>query len=123
LTWSVTLVVRVTPPPVPVSRRVEVPVGVERVVVTVNHEDALVPLESTVTGFGEKVAVAPLGKPATDSVTAPAKPPLGAIVTPYPTVFPRTTVALAGDALKANDGSCAGAIIAATSDRIAGSVA
>ena len=61
-------------PLVPVRVSVEVPAGVELVVVMFN-------VEELVAGFGEKVPVAPLGSPLTLKVTLPLNPPEGVIVT------------------------------------------
>jgi hypothetical protein len=69
VTTSVTVAVWVTLPLTPLSVKVEVPAGVLPVVVTVSVE-----LPAPVTVAGEKLAVAPLGKPLALNVTTPANP-------------------------------------------------
>lgn len=93
LITSVTVAVRVSPPPVPVIVSVNVPAGVVETVFTVKVEDV------PVTGFGLlNVPVAPDGNPLTDRSTLVEKPPLFAIVTVYVVLPPRVTVRDAGDA-------------------------
>ena len=65
LTVKVKLVVLVTPPPVPVTVIVEVPAGVEPLVLTVSVEEQL-----RVQLAEEKEAVAPLGRPEVEKETA-----------------------------------------------------
>jgi hypothetical protein len=67
---SVTDVVRVSVPLVPVIVSANVPVAVVAVVPTVNVDDV------PVAGFGLNVPLAPAGNPLTVNVTAPVKPPL-----------------------------------------------
>ena len=64
VTISETLVVRVTPPLVPFTIRLYVPVGVELAVLIVTVDDP-----EPVTEDGEKLAVAPEGRPLTVNVT------------------------------------------------------
>ena len=86
------VVVRVRAPAVPEIERVYVPVFVAVVVCTLSVEVVDV-------GFGEKDAVAPIGRPVTLSVTASVKPPDAAIETAYDAVPPRTSDRLPGAAL------------------------
>jgi hypothetical protein len=79
----VTAVVRVSAPAVPEIESVYVPVFVVVVVRTLRVDVVDV-------GLGEKVAVAPTGRPLTLSVTASVKPPDGATETAYDAVPPRT---------------------------------
>ena len=74
LTTSVTVAVWVNAPLIPVMVSVELPVGVVARVVTLSVDVA-------VAGFVVKVPVAPVGNPATLSVTEPVKPPDGVMVT------------------------------------------
>jgi len=87
----VTVVVRVSVPAVPEIESVYVPVFVVVVVRTLS-------VEVVDAGFGEKDPVAPTGRPLTLKLTAPVKPPEGAIETTYAAVPPRTIVRLGGDA-------------------------
>jgi hypothetical protein len=64
LTIKVNVVVLVIPPPVVVTVMVELPAGVEPVVLMVNVEEQLGLQEAE-----EKDAVAPVGKPEADNVT------------------------------------------------------
>jgi hypothetical protein len=80
-------------PLVPVIVSVEVPAGVVPVVVTVIVEVPLV-----VTVAGEKLALAPMGKPPALSVTVPVNPFSAPIVTVYVVEFPGFTVWEAGAA-------------------------
>ena len=75
LMTSVTDVVRVSAPAVPVIVTGYVPTAVDRAVVTVNVD------EVPVAGFGANEPAAPAGSPLADKSTLPAKPPLLAIVT------------------------------------------
>lgn len=86
-----TVVVRMSAPAVPEIESVYVPVFVVVVVRTLRVEVVEV-------GFGEKDAVAPIGRPLTLSVTASVKPPDGAIETAYDAVPPRGMAWLAGEA-------------------------
>ena len=90
-TCSVTAVVRVSPAAVPKIESVYVPVFVVVVVRTLRVEVVEV-------GFGEKAAVAPIGRPLMLSVTASVKPPDGAIEIAYDAVRPRGMDWLAGAA-------------------------
>jgi hypothetical protein len=74
ITTSDTAVVRTRLPLTPVIVKVLEPVGVVSDVVAASIELAVV-------GFGEKVAAAPLGRPAADRVTALLNPLLGLTVT------------------------------------------
>jgi hypothetical protein len=65
LTIKLKVVVLVTPPPVEVTVTVEVAAGVARVVLMVNVEEQLALQEAE-----EKEAVAPVGKPEAENVTA-----------------------------------------------------
>ena len=65
VTMRETLVVRVTPPLVPLTIRLYVPVGVELAVLMVTTDDP-----EPVTEGGEKLAVAPDGSPLTLKVAA-----------------------------------------------------
>ena len=76
VTTSVTVVLCVRLPLVPVMVSIYVPGGVEPLVVTVIVEE---PLPVIVGGSNE--ADAPLGKPLAPSVTVPLNPPDGATVT------------------------------------------
>ena len=69
LTTKLTVVVWVRLPLTPLIVKVEVPSGVLPVVVTVRVE-----LPDPVTVAGEKLAVAPVGKPLALSVTTPVNP-------------------------------------------------
>ena len=89
---SVTDVVRVSAPAVPVIVTGYVPTAVDRAVVTVNVD------EVPVAGFGANEPAAPAGSPLTDKFTLSAKPPLLVIVTVYVVVDPRLIVCDAGDA-------------------------
>jgi len=64
------------PPLVPLILNVEVPVGVDALVLTVN-----VDVPWPVTEPGLKLALEPDGKPRTLNVTVPLKPLIGATVT------------------------------------------
>jgi hypothetical protein len=92
---SVTWVVRLSEPLVPVIVIANVPSAVDEVVLTVSVEDVPV----VVVGLGLNDAVAPLGSPLAANDTAPANPPVRVIVTVYVVVAPRVIVWLAGDAL------------------------
>lgn len=76
VTESVTLVVCVKVPLVPVMVRVYVPLGVLVFVVTRRLDDPDVVIEP-----GLKAPLAPLGNPVTLSTTVPANPPDGLTVT------------------------------------------
>src|SRR5574340_736856 len=96
-TTSVTLVVCVRAPSVPVMVRVYVPVGVVGAVVTVRVElEALG--DVTVTGLGLNVPLAPVGKPLTLKVTVPLYPFKGVAVAVYEVLLPWTTVCEDGEA-------------------------
>jgi hypothetical protein len=75
LTTSVTVVVCVTVPLIPVIVTADVPGGVLAPVVTEQVEDE-------VAGVGVKLPLAPVGKPLAPNVTWPVKPLFGVIVTP-----------------------------------------
>jgi hypothetical protein len=111
----VTVVVRVSVPAVPEIESVYVPVFVVVVVRTLRVEVVDV-------GFGEKDGVAPTGRPLTLSVTAPVKPPEGAIETAYAAVPPRTIGWLAGAALSEKSGLGGGGGWLTTSVTLAESV-
>src|SRR5262245_8664100 len=72
-TESDTVVACDSAPLVPVRVKVYVPVGVDAAVATFSVEPAEPP-EGGVTGFGANEAVAPDGRPLTDSVVAALKP-------------------------------------------------
>jgi hypothetical protein len=93
----VTVVARVSAAAVPEIESVYVPVFVVVVVRTLRVEVVEV-------GFGEKDAVAPIGRPPTLSVTASVKPPDAAIETAYDAVPPRGMAWLAGAALSEKSG-------------------
>ena len=76
-TNSMTVVVRVKPPPVPVIVSVLFPAGVLELVVTCS---VLLP-DPPLIGFGLNVALAPDGNPLTLRVTLLLKPPDGVSVT------------------------------------------
>lgn len=88
-------------PLTPVIVNVVAPIFVVDVVATDSVDENA---NGTVTGFGLKVAVELLGRPVTPRLTDPAKPLLGVIEIEYVAVFPRTTVTLAGEALRAKSG-------------------
>ena len=94
VTVSVTLAECDLPPPVPLSTSVKVPRGVVFAVRTVSVE-----LRPGATGFGESVAVAPLGSPATDSWTELEKPPSAPTVTEDVVCPPRFSVSAVGAAV------------------------
>ncbi len=54
-------------------------------------------------GFGLKLAVMPLGRPSTASVTAPVKPPDSVTVTVVCSALPGATVSAVGDKVNAID--------------------
>ena len=85
-TTKLTIVVCITLPLVPVIVKVDVPVGVFPVVVTVNVEFPV-----PVTVAGEKPAVAPAGKPLAPSVTTPANPFRAPILVEYVVDLPVKT--------------------------------
>jgi hypothetical protein len=93
VTVSVTLVVRLSVPLVPVIVSGYEPAGVVVAVVTVSVDDA------AVAGFGLYADVAPAGSPVVLSVTAPVKPPTRLMLTVYVPLDPCTTDWLAGVAL------------------------
>jgi len=78
------VVVCVSEPLTPVIVSAYVPRGVELDVLTVS-------VEALPVGFGLKEPDALGGRPLTDSVTAPLKPPLGVTVTVYTALEPRGT--------------------------------
>ena len=86
-------------PLVPVIVSVKVPRVVVLSVLTVSVAVAEV-------GFGLNVAVAPLGRPLTLSVTAWLKLPEGVTVTPNVVLDPRLTVREAGEADREKSGAC-----------------
>jgi len=96
---SVTLAVCVVPPFVPRIRKVNVPVEVDVVVLTVIVEEP-----EPVTEVGLKDAVAPNGNPRTENVTTPLKPLLGVMVTVYVVLLGRVTVRDVGEAEIENPG-------------------
>ena len=61
----------------------------------------IVSVDPFVVDGGLKLAVAPLGRPVTDSATVPVKPPAGVIVTAKEVPCPSATDRLAGDAERA----------------------
>lgn len=73
-TTSVTVVVRTRLPDVPVTVSVNVPVGVDEFVCTVNADDEVL-------AVGENDAVAPAGSPDAENETLPAKPPVAVMPT------------------------------------------
>ena len=75
LTTSVTVVVRVNAPLVPVIVTTNVPAGVVAAVVTVSVDDV------AVAGLGLNEPAAPAGSPLAERATLPAKPPVLVIVT------------------------------------------
>ena len=87
VTTSVTFVLLVSEPLVPLTVTVYVPVGVEVVVATASVDDP-----EPVTDVGVNDAVAPVGKPMTPSVTAPLKPLIAETVVVYDAPVPADTV-------------------------------
>ncbi len=75
LTINIVFAVCVRAPPVPVMVKAEVPSGVELVVVTVSVDE---PLPETEAGL--KAPLAPIGKPETDRLVVPLKPPVPVMV-------------------------------------------
>jgi hypothetical protein len=99
VTVSVTLVVWVRVPLVPVMVSAYVPTGVVELVVTVRVE-----LPVPVTVAGEKLAVAPAGNPLALSVTTPVNPFTAPTLAVYVAVFPSTTVSVLGVAISVKFG-------------------
>ena len=88
-------------PLTPLIVNVKVPIFVVDVVATDSvDEDA----NGKSTGFGLKVALELLGRPVTLRLTDPVKPLLDVIEIEYLAAFPRTTVTLAGEAVRAKSG-------------------
>ena len=96
-TVSVTVVLWVVEPEVPVIVTVAVPVVAVDDAVSVSVDVAL-PLAGGVTGFGEKVAVTPLGRPEALSVVAALKPFKLVMVTVLLPLEPCVTVTELGEA-------------------------
>ncbi len=92
----------VKPPLTPVIVNVKPPFFVADVVATDSVDEST---DGTATGFGLKVPVELGGSPLTLRPTEPEKPLLGVMAIEYVAVFPRTTVVLAGDALRAKSGA------------------
>jgi hypothetical protein len=90
-TDSVTVVVCVKIPLIPLIVNVDVPTGVLPVVVTVNVE-----LPVPVTVAGEKLAVAPAGNPLALSVTIPPNPFRLPMLAVYVVALPTITVCVPG---------------------------
>jgi len=84
-------------PDTPAMVTTTVPVAAEPLAVRFNV------LEEDV-GFGEKVAVTPLGRPEADSVTLPLKPPPSVTVIVVVTLFPCVTNTLLGEAASVKNG-------------------
>src|SRR5271165_3455489 len=95
ITASVTLVVCVRLPLVPVMVTVDVPTGVVPLVVTVSVE-----LPDPVTVAGTKFAVVPAGNPLALSVTTPPNPFNAPILAVYVVALPATTVCVPGVAVR-----------------------
>src|SRR5271165_1151542 len=95
ITASVTLVVCVRLPLVPVMVTVDVPTGVVPLVVTVSVE-----LPDPVTVAGTKFAVVPDGNPLALSVTTPPNPFNAPILAVYVVALPATTVCVPGVAVR-----------------------
>ena len=93
LTVSETVVLRVRPPEVPVMVKVNVPVAVVPVVEIVRVE-----FPAPVTEAGLKLAVAPDGRPETESATELLKPFRAPTVAVNEVPAPSETVWLAGEA-------------------------
>src|SRR5262249_9405235 len=74
-------------PLLPVSVTVNVPRSVALVVPTRSVE-----LRGAATGLADQDTIEPLGKPLTDSVTLPVKPPTDPTATLYAAVWPRLIV-------------------------------
>jgi hypothetical protein len=91
LTARVTTAECVTLPLVPVMVRLELPAGVEVVVLTVSVDDP-----ELLTDAGLKLAVVPAGKPETASETLPLKPLIAPTVAMYVVLLPAVTVCDAG---------------------------
>jgi hypothetical protein len=101
LTVSDTEVVRVRPPPVPVTVMEEVPVGVEALVEIVRVE---VPEPGAAMLDGLKEAVAPEGRPEAESATAELKPPETELVIVLVAEAPWLADTLDGEAESAKSG-------------------
>ncbi len=88
-------------PLAPLIVNVTAPIFVVDVVATDSVDDCAV---GTSTGFGLNVGVEFAGRPLTLRLTGPVKPLSGVIEIEYVAVFPRTTVTLAGEALRLKSG-------------------
>jgi hypothetical protein len=87
------VVLRVTPPLVPLILKLKVPVEVDEFVPTVNVDDPW-----PVTELGLKLALELSGNPRTLNVTVPLKPLIAAMVAVYVVLLPRVTVCEDGEA-------------------------
>ena len=108
-TTSVTCVVWLKLPLVPVTVNGYVPAGVLLVVVTVRDE--LLPPA----GFGPKLPLAPEGSPLTFKLTPPENPPVRVMVTAYEVLAPCVTVWLEGEAESEKSAGC-GAVTTSVAD-------